>query len=401
MIVKRLVSWASVAVTMAGGAPFVFAATISPGYYDLGAGQTAVDVSRDGTLVGVENSTTATGYMWTQANGLVSVGASRLRGVDWYNDDGFYSGSTSNTVIVAGRDGANLGARVWFGNADGSGTATWYDLPVADGVAGKVWLANENALGVKADGTDWYVAGFQSGVSPRTAVRYRRSSNSATSISAPVGGAGGTTNNAQFDGASDTGVFTGRHNNSSGARKPRYQSIFLPSIGSEGETNDISGNGLISVGWDDGTKPTFWTTSGAGARFAIPLLAGDTVGEATGVNEDGSIIVGWSRVSTGVGLKNWIWDATNGTRELKTAIEAMGIDLPDEWTFVGQANQSVSLSRTSGGAATGYNGLTIVGQVEIAGGSPHAYAVNILPEPATLGLLALGGGLCLRRRRSL
>ncbi len=385
-------AWAAPVFAVAIAAPSARAAVISPGYYDLGAGQIAVDVSRDGTLVGVENSGTATGHIWTQANGLVSVGASRLRGVDWYNDDGFFSGSTSNTVIVAARNSGNTGARVWFGNADGTGSASWHDLPLADG--SKVWQANENALGVAADGSDWWVSGFQNAASPRTAVRYKRSSNSATSIGAPGGGQGGTSNNAQFDGASDTGVFAGRHNNSSGARKPRYQSSFLTSIGSEGEANDISGNGAISVGWDDGTKPTFWNNSTL-ARTAIPLLPGDTVGEATGVNEDGSIIVGWSRNAGGVN-EHWIWDATNGTRELKTAIESMGIDLPDSWIFNTSGNQDVSLSRTSGGS---YDGLTIVGRVEIVGGSSHAYAVHI-PEPASLLLLATGSLLLWPRRRA-
>ena len=339
---RKTLPWCVAAVvTLVGTSP---AFGIDDGFYDLGVDNLPMDVSSDGELVGGEAGTN-NAFLWTQA-GMEMIGGD-FRGIDWYADDGHYSGVLTNTVIMAGRDTAvDDHARVWFGKTDGTGSG-WFRLPMEGGA--NAFLAN--SLGVAPDNSNYWVAGYRKSPS-QLAVRYKHSSLSTTAFGSPPGGG----DLAQFDGASNTGVFAGRQRDSAhgGKRRGRYVSSWLDSdFAGEGEANNISPDGTVAVGWD-GSEPVWWgTLPGMTTRHAIPLLDGDVYGEATSANEDGSIIVGWSWDT--VTRQNWIWDANNGTREIGEFLASEGITVPAGFNFDASGNRVIMIS---GGS---YDNLTIVG----------------------------------------
>lgn len=356
-------------------------------FVDLGAGNLAKDVSKDGTLVGGNMS--GGFFLWTQPSGKVSVTGSvtNFVGVDYFT-------SGSNNIIVAGQTGTTVS--VWNGTIAGTGTYTVLPTP-----AGKNVTANK--LGVKADSTDYWVAGYsQTGTttSTRRLNRYKFSSNSSTDISGPSGNTDYSSN--MFDGASDTGWFGGRARNSGdgGARDPVVysgSSYFLTGAGAsgtEGEVNQMSSDGTVCVGWDN-SQPVWWNSTSL-ARNAIPMLTGDTYGEATGVNGNGTIVAGWSRIAAGNGQKQWIWDAVNGTRELGSVLAAYGLTTTGVTFDVNGDNVVVLNANATVDAQGVYHDLTIVGQGN--NGAARGYIAEV-PEPATMLVFALGGLAMLRRRR--
>jgi len=369
---KITVFWVAVAVVgiwvpmaLAGG-------TISGGFYDLGAGVSPRDVSTDGTLVGGEAGSD-NAFVWTQAGGRVDVGGD-FRGIDWYADDGHYSGVTTNTIIMAGRDSDNH-ARVWFGNADGSGSG-WFRLPLTG--SAEIWKANGTALGVAPDSSNYWVCGYYRSGNSQRAVRYKHSSLSATPYGRPSGGE----KNHQFDGSSNEGHFAGRCRYlwANSARRGIYQTSWLARAGGEGEANNISADGTVAVGWDN-NKPVWWgPLPGSTSRHEIPLPAGDSYGEATCCNADGSIIVGWS-YNYSV-RQNWIWDSVNGTREIGAFLASQGATVPAGFNFDASGNDEIMIS---GG---GYDNLTIAGNGDRA--TTRGYVVHI-PIPLEVDIDILPG----------
>lgn len=130
-----------------------------------------VDVSKDGTLAG---GTDASGnaYIWTPRYGKVTIGAGvALQGVDWLA----ITGVSTNVLLVGNTNGGTLPV-YWQGNADGSG-GSWNTLPAGD-TGG--WQAT--CLGVKADGSDWYVGGNYGSDTSEGICRYKNSIPSTSSL---------------------------------------------------------------------------------------------------------------------------------------------------------------------------------------------------------------------------
>ena len=107
-----------------------------------------VDVSKDGTLAG---GTDSTGHIliWTAACGKVSIVTNFwLVGVDWLV-------IPTGNYVVGNYNGPNYPFS-WQGNADGT-VGLWRSLPLEDDTAS--WTAT--ALGLRADASEWWVAGYR------------------------------------------------------------------------------------------------------------------------------------------------------------------------------------------------------------------------------------------------
>jgi hypothetical protein len=145
-----------------------------------------------------------------------------------------------------------------------------------------------------------------------------------------------------------------------------------PSTSNEGVGNAISRNGVYVVGrsWVDanGNWQAFRSSGGANT-IGIPYLPGDTYSEAYAVSGDGLRVGGYSW-SDSTGYTAFIWDYTNGARNVKDMLTAAGIDMTG-WTL------------TEVHAVSG-DGTTIAGVGTYDGGSGPAtrgWVVSGLPLP--------------------
>lgn len=103
------------------------------------------------------------------------------------------------------------------------------------------------------------------------------------------------------------------------------------------------------------------------------------------VSDDGSVVVGYSKTTSG--NEAFIWDGDHGMRRLwDVLVNNFSLDLTD-WTLTGAYGISD-------------DGLTIVGAGINPGGNTEAWIAEV-PEPCTLSMLGLGMFALVRRRRLL
>lgn len=142
---------------------------------------------------------------------------------------------------------------------------------------------------------------------------------------------------------------------------------------------DASFDGSVIVGGSFGAgggEAFRWTTAG---MIGLGDLPGGTHGStAFAVSNDGSVIVG--RSSTGEGFDGneaFVWDATNGMRNLRLVLEQAGLDLTG-WVLT--SAESVSA-----------DGTVIAGHGTNPAGLLEGW-VAVIPAPGVLVLF--GGALC-------
>ena len=102
----------------------------------------------------------------------------------------------------------------------------------------------------------------------------------------------------------------------------------------EGNAIDVSADGSVIVGssnYDSGLAEAFRWTAETGMVGLGDLPGGAFSSQALGVSADGSIVVGHG--TTAAGREAFIWDATNGMRNLKEVLESdFGLNLTG-WTL--------------------------------------------------------------------
>ena len=146
----------------------------------------------------------------------------------------------------------------------------------------------------------------------------------------------------------------------------------------EGHAGDVTPDGRIVVGTDH----RVWRWSADEGKVYLGWVSDPLEeGVANAVSADGSVIVGW--INDEPRNNAFVWDAENGIRHLKTALEGeFGLDL-SEW----------QLQRAYGVSA---DGRTIVGR-GMHNGYYEAW-VAYIPEPSGLCLLALMAACASRAR---
>lgn len=143
----------------------------------------------------------------------------------------------------------------------------------------------------------------------------------------------------------------------------------------------VSADGRVVVGSANGAFR--WTE--ATGLSGLGDLSGGPVNSsyATDVSADGSVVVGLA--DGGKGFDAFVWDEAHGMRDLQVVLaEDLALDLTgwDLWTAEGVSD----------------DGLVIVGHGTNPDGHDEAF-IAVLPEPATMIVMALGGLAVLRRRR--
>ena len=164
---------------------------------------------------------------------------------------------------------------------------------------------------------------------------------------------------------------------------------------------DVSDDGSVVVGWDayfpqrcidppgqPGPDQAFRWTEALGT-VGLGCLPGDNASEALAVSADGTIVVGWSGMHALMqGLSNkhaFIWTADDGMRDLLEVLRTdYAIDMAG-WTLT----EAVDISA---------DGRTIVGNGFNPEGHEEAW-VAVIPEPATLALVAAGLAVAATGRR--
>jgi probable HAF family extracellular repeat protein len=164
----------------------------------------------------------------------------------------------------------------------------------------------------------------------------------------------------------------------------------LPGGSASSSANDVSADGSVVVGGSRsaaGSEAFRWSsTSGMVGLGFLSLSVPES--SALAVSGDGSIVVGSSE-SGGFESNDFafIWDSTNGMRNLREVLVGMGLDLTG-WTL----REATDVSD---------DGHTIVGWGINPNGEQEGWLAQI-PEPSSLALLGLGLGAAamLRRARS-
>jgi len=146
----------------------------------------------------------------------------------------------------------------------------------------------------------------------------------------------------------------------------------------ESQAKAISADGSVIVGWSTSSRLGY-----EAFRWEDGVMTGlGIIGCAYAVSADGSVIVG----ATIFDRSAFIWDETNGARDLKDVlVNDCGLDLTG-WT----------LERATGISA---DGLTIVGYGTNPAGFTEGWIATI-PEPGTVSLLVFGTVLLLKKRRA-
>jgi uncharacterized membrane protein len=103
------------------------------------------------------------------------------------------------------------------------------------------------------------------------------------------------------------------------------------------------------------------------------LAGGGFTSVANAVSGDGSVIVGYGNSASGV--EAFIWDETNGMRELDQVLINLGVDLTG-WSLY----EALGISA---------DGTRIVGYGNHTGFGQEAW-IAIIPEPGTALLLGMG-----------
>ncbi|MEI8194707.1 MAG: PEP-CTERM sorting domain-containing protein [Phycisphaerae bacterium] len=351
-------------LTMALASPAGAAMFQSVGFLPGNTSSAIGAVSGDGsTVVG---SSGPQAFRWTAATGIQNIGTmpSRSEGYD-YDRVAANGVSYDGSVIVGSAslswNGYDLSAFHW------SATGGMQRIPTGMNYA--------YATGVSADGNysvgyDWFKGAFRSNFATGHEDNWTVNDVSWPSASAC---------------SADGGIVVGNGSNGPAFKWTAGSAVADALLAPAGwatatSANGISANGQVIVGSaSDPSVGQFAVRWSAAGFEALPRVnAGAAIAYAC--SADGSIVVGENGGAT-------IWDPVHGGRDLATVlVNDYGIDLTG-WTLT----MATSIS---------WDGSVIAGEGVGPDSRLQAWVVTGVPEPASLGLLALVAVPLVFRRRT-
>jgi probable HAF family extracellular repeat protein len=373
IVVWQIAAWLCAVVLGAGAAHAGLPETFQ-GLGDLthaGLGSEARAVSGDGSVV-IGSSTTPAGqqaYYWTAATGM--VGLATPTGQLW----SWASGVSADGNWVVGYAGSSFGlAADWEGVRWNIATGAM-DRFAVSGIG--VWAKGISADGAVVVGTAgdeafrWTSAGGLVGLGTLyESLPVSRSNAEAVSANGQV---------IVGDSVGIEGI---------GSYRDAFRWTEAEGMTGLGTFSAVaaSTNGSVIVGTISPGAASDWEAyrwTEAGGIVPLGTFGPGHDSYAQGVSGDGSRVVGYFEDAGDGPQHAYFWDAEHGMRSVQDTLEGLGFDLTG-WTLT----QAWGVSN---------EGPTIVGRGMHNGVEEAFYAV--LPEPATLGLLALGGIAALLRRR--
>ena len=331
-------------------------------------------VSSDGTVV-VGSGYSALGeqaFRWTSSSGMVPIGG--LPGFSWSTADS----ASANGAVVVGycRVAAGVRAFRWTENT-GAVSLGEFPFEVAETAA---WAVSADGLVVGGD-VGRPGLGYE-------LMRWTEATGIVSLGNIPGGRSGfGSVHDMTPDGNVMVGV-----GYSAGFEAVRWTKATgvvglgdFPGGEFQSQAQGVSEDGSVVVGSGysaSGVVPFRWTEAG-GMEELGHLPGTGFSGTARDVSADGAVIVGQGHTEE-LGSQAFVWDKTNGMRSLQAVLaDDYHLDMTG-WVLLSAEGISA-------------DGLTIVGTGVDPNGDREAW-VAVLPEPATLSLLALGGLALLRRR---
>jgi len=349
-----------------------------------------VGISADGsTVVGYSYSASGTeAFRWTSGGGMVGLGD--LPGGDFSSSAN--GASADGSVVVGGSSGDPVtGTFRW---TSGGGMVGLGGLP--GGYPGGA------ASSVSADGSTVVGSGFNSTNDSEAFIW--TSGGGMVGLGELPGGLGGSHGvGVSADGSTIAGWSYG----GSGLEPFLWTStggmVSLGHIpGTWGtDASDISADGSTVVGsynCPDDPRAYRWTNTGG--FESLGTFLGENMSLARGVSGDGSVVVGYGWGASS-GMEAFIWDATNGMRELDVVLTNLGLG-PDLAGWILRSAEDIS-----------NDGRVIVGGGLNPNGDREAW-IAVLDEPvpsvpslSPAGTVLLGGlvsaiaagGLAAQRRR--
>ena len=332
----------------------------------------ALGVSADGSAV-VGDSRWSQGvqaFRWTSAEGMTGLGD-----LPTGSFDSHARGASTNGNVVVGRGRS----------ANGEEAFRWTS---ATGMVGLGALPSggftSDAVGVSADG------GVVVGTSNRSSGEGQAFRWTASTGMVGLDGGSWTT---LANGVSGSGsVVVGQRHSPGGGEAFMWSEAsgivglgFLPGVTPQSTALGVSEDGSVVVGYShrspNGLEAFRWTSDTG--MVGLGVLPGCDTSYALSVSADGQTIVGESRWQNGYRTAV-IWDSVHGVRSLEEVLEQdHGLDLHG-WSLINAT-------------AVSADGLTIVGQGVNPQNHWEAWRA-VLPEPAALSLVIVGG-LALSRRR--
>jgi len=317
-------------------------------------------------------------FRWELGAGVQNIGGLFESGAPRISDDG------STLLINALNPATNLVEMARHDWASGTTTVLGSLGSSSGSSASSGWGLSGN--GQVAVGLGWVTAG--------RAEAMVVNGSTVSSLGTTVPGRSTRANGASFDGS----TIVGWQDSSTGFRQGALwsggvQTLMVDGAGNlMGELGDVSADGTWAVGSGvarNGFVAYRWSAATGVQTRGPNLLPGDRSG-ATGISNDGSVIVGFSRpLGPATFGRGFIWTEATGMLNLNTVAASQGIDT---------GGVIMALPLTISG-----DGMTIAG-VTNAGSGFVLRLTSPVPEPSTMlsmaaGVLALAGLAVARRRR--